>query len=370
MEFTAETSPFAESLEQIQGAVEKRNTIPILSHCLITAEAQGLRLAATDLEVGVRLFCPARVNAQGAGALPARRLLEILRSLPDSDVRLRALEHQWVQITSGRSTFKLAAMPKENFPSMPDVPQPVASIPAGILAGLIERTAFAVPQEEGRSVVKAALLVLKPDRVEMVATDGFRLPLAARDIEPDGLKAEEWLLIPKRSLALLGRLADAYEDGMSVAIAKDNSHLFFTAGDSVLITRMIAGEFAKYEAVLPQSNGLHVAVDAESFRGALERVSLLASEHHHGVSVAFEAGRITLSTTGGDTGEATETVDASYAGETLRIGFNCVFLKDFFDVVKRGQVEIALKDGQSAAEFRPAEIDPFRYRYVVMPMRA
>ncbi len=201
----------------------------------------------------------------------------------------------------------------------------------------------------------------------MVATDGFRLPLAVRDIEPNGLKAEERLLIPRRALGLLRRLAGGYEADTPIAIAKDGSHLFFTAGDSVIITRMIAGDFPKFEAILAHSNGLHATLDVESFREALERVSLLASEHHHGVSLALAAGGVTISTTGGDTGEATESVDAGYAGGPLRIGFNCVFLKDFLGVVRRGQVEISVKDGQSAAEFRPG--DDGNYRYVLMPMR-
>lgn len=148
----------------------------------------------------------------------------------------------------------------------------------------------------------------------MVATDGSRLALAGREVEPNGLKAEERLLIPRRALGLLERLAGAIASDMLVAIAKDDGHLFFTAGDSLLITRMIAGEFPKYEGVLPQSNGVRAMLDAVSFREALERVSLLASEHHHGVSLTLKPGRITLSATGGEMGEATESVEASYAG--------------------------------------------------------
>lgn len=367
MEFTAETSQLAQALDQIQGAVEKKNTIPILSHCLVEAEPQGLRLAATDLEVGIRLFCPAQVKEAGGGAIPARRLLEIVKSLADGEVGIRTLENQWVQATSGRSTFKLAAMAKSNFPAMPDVPPSLGSVPAGTLRGLIDRTAFAVSQQEGRYALNAALLVLKPDRVEMVSTDGSRLSLVGQGVQADGLKGEERLLIPRRALGLLRRLAGAHECDTPIAIAKDATHLFFTAGDSLLITRMIAGEFPKYEAILPQSNGITATVDGDATREALERVSLLASEQHHGVSLMFDPEHVTISTTNSDAGEAIESVNASYNGEPLRVGFNCLYLLDFFSAVKTGQVEIALKDNQSAAEFRPA--DDGEYRYVVMPMR-
>lgn len=371
MEFTVETSHFAEALEQLQGAVDRKNTIPILSHCLVEAEAQGLRLAGTDLELGVRMFCPAQVKTAGNGAIPARRMLDIVRSLDDGEVRVRALENQWIQLTSGRSTFKLAAMSKDRFPSLPDVPGSIASVPADVLGELIDRTAFAVSNQEGRYTLNAALLVLKHDRVEMVATDGSRLPLAWRDMEVPGLKSEERLLIPKRALGLLRRLADAHESDTPIAIGKDDSHLFFSVGDSILITRMISGAFPKYEAVLPQSNGNVVTLDAAAFREALQRVSLLASENHHGVSVAFEQGGATLSSTVSDAGEATETVDANYKGEPLRVGFNCLFLLDFFSAVKNEQVEIGLKDDQSAVELRPADQpDNGCYKYIVMPMRS
>lgn len=369
MEFTAESSAFAAALEQIQGAVETKRTIPILSHCLVEADTQGLRLAATDLEVGVRLFCPARVKDEGGSAVPARRLLDIVRSVGDSEVRLRTIENDWIHVTAGRSGFKLAAMKQDAFPNFPAVPEPLATVPAGALHGLIERTAFAVGDSEGRCALNAALLILKPDCVEMAATDGSRLALASEETKPDRLKNDERLLIPRRALGMLQRLAGAQDSDTPIAIARDDGHLFFTCRDSLLITRMIAGEFPKYEAVLPQSNGAHATLDASTFGDALERVSLLASEHHHGVNLALEPGHITISATGGDTGEATESVDASYAGEPLRIGFNCLFLQDFFGVVKRGHVEIAMKDAQSAAELRPADNPEFRHRYIVMPLR-
>jgi DNA polymerase III subunit beta len=370
VEFRVDASNLAEALEQIQGAVDRKNTIPILSHCLVEAVPHGVQLSGTDLELGVRRFCPATMVGAGGAAVPARRLLEIVRSLGEAEARVRTLENGWIQLTAGRSVFKLAAMKEDAFPKFPAVPHALASVPAGVLRGLIDRTAFAAVQQEGRYTLNGALLLLKQDAIEMVATDGSRLPLAKHELKPNGLKNDERLLIPRRALGLLERLAGSSGSDMPVTIARDDSHLFFTVGDSLLVTRLSAGEFPDYKAVLPQSNGIHATLDAASFREALERVSLLASEHHHGISLALEPGRITLSAAGGDTGEATESVDASYAGEPFRIGFNCLFLQDFFSVVRRGQVEISLNDGQSAAEFRPADQpDSGCYRYIVMPMR-
>lgn len=369
MEFSADTKSLAEALDQIQEAVEKKSTIPILSHVLVEASANGLKLAATDLEVGIRTFCPAQVKVPGSGAVPARRLLEIVKALPEADVRLRGLENHWVQVNAGRSVFKLAALAKDTFPALPDVPKALAEIPAGVLAGLIDRTAFAISSEESRYTLNGALLVLKPNSVEMVATDGHRLPLAARDVEIAGLKSDERLLVPKRALAGLRRLANGQQSDSPIHIAKDDSHLFFSAGDSILITRMLSGQFPAYEAVLPKNNSITATLDAAALRESLRRVALLASEQTHAVCLALDSGRLTLTTSGVDTGEASETLDAGFTAQPLRVGFNASFLLDMLGVVKTGEVEIALKDAESAAEFRPVDQSLYRYRNVVMPMR-
>ena len=189
MEFCADTKSLAEALDRVQEAVEKKSTVPILSHALVEASSNGLRLAATDLELGIRTFCPAQVKAPGSAAAPARRLLEIIRSLPEGEVRVRAQENQWVQVSAGRSVFKLAALAKDKFPALPDVPKALAEVPAGVLAGLIDRTAFAISNQESRYTLNGALLLLKPGSVEMVATDGHRLPLAARDVGVDAFRS-------------------------------------------------------------------------------------------------------------------------------------------------------------------------------------
>ena len=369
MEFSADTKPLAEALDKVQEAVEKKSTIPILSHVLVEACATGLRLAATDLEVGIRTFCPAQVKVPGSVAVPARRFLEIVRSLPEADVRVRALDNHWVQVNASRSVFKVAALAKDTFPALPDAPKALAEVPAGVLAGLIDRTAFAISIQESRYTLNGALLVLKPSSVEMVATDGHRLPLAARDAEIVGLKSEERLLVPKRAVVGLRRLANAQQADSSIHIAKDDSHLFFSAGDSILITRIISGQFPNYEAVLPKSNTITATLDAAALRESLRRVALLASEQTHAVCLALDSGLLTLTTSGGDTGEASESLDAAYTGEAMRVGFNASFLLDMLGVLKTGEVEIALKDAESAVEFRPADQSQNRYKYVVMPMR-
>jgi DNA polymerase-3 subunit beta len=256
MVFSADASSLVEALSQVQEAVEKKSTLPILSHVLVEASTPGLRLAATDLELGMRTFCPAKIEAPGTTVVPARRLLDIVKSLPEGQVRVRELENHWVQVTSGWSVFRLAAMAKDNFPALPEVPQAIAAVPAGALAGLIERTAFAMSSQESRYTLNGVLLVLKTGGAEMVATDGSRLSLAVRETEVTGIRNEERLLIPKRAVAGLKRLADAQETDTPIEIAKDESHLFFSAGESILISRTISGQFPLCRA---RHNGKHAA---------------------------------------------------------------------------------------------------------------
>ena len=370
MEFSADTKSLAEALDQVEEAVEKKSTIPILSHVLIEATANRLRLAATDLDLGIRTFCPAQVKVPGSVAAPARRFLGIVRSLSEAEVHVRALENHWLQVSAGRSVFKLAALAKDNFPALPDVPKALAEVPAGLLAGLIDRTAFAISNQESRYTLNGALLVLKPGSIEMAATDGHRLPLGARDVVLVGLGNEERLLVPKRAVIGLRRLAYGQEADSPIHVAKDDRHLFFSAGDSVIFARSLAGQFPNYEAVLPKSNTLRATLDAATLRESLRRVTLLAPEQTHAVCLTLESGRLTLSASGADTGEATESLDAAYQGEALRVAFNSAFLLDLLSVIKSGNVEIALKDAASAAELRPSDQADYRYTCVIMPMRS
>jgi len=370
MEFSADTKSLAEAFDQVEEAVEKKSTIPILSHVLIEATANRLRLAATDLDLGIRTFCPAQVKVPGSVAAPARRFLGIVRSLSEAEVHVRALENHWLQVSAGRSVFKLAALAKDNFPALPDVPKALAEVPAGLLAGLIDRTAFAISNQESRYTLNGALLVLKPGSIEMAATDGHRLPLGARDVVIGGLGNEERLLVPKRAVIGLRRLANGQEADSPIHVAKDDHHLFFSAGDSVICARNLAGQFPNYEAVLPKSNTLRATLDAATLRESLRRVTLLAPEQTHAVCLTLESGRLTLSASGADTGEATESLDAAYQGEALRVAFNSAFLLDLLSVIKSGNVEIALKDAGSAAELRPSDQADYRYTCVIMPMRS
>lgn len=370
MEFAAKKSDLLKELDLAQGVVEKKATIPILSNLLVEAEADHVRLSATDLELGIYSKCAAKVKKQGAGTIPARRLVEIVRSLPEAEVRLKMLENHWVQLTCERSSFKLVGMARDNFPSLPAVPGSLASIPGVALAKVIRRTAFAVSSEESRYTLNGALLLLKPDAMAMVATDGHRLALAEADVKVGGVNNELRILVPRKAMGELEKLLGEAGEDAQVEVSKDDSHLFFSVGERILIARLLTGQFPNYEAVLPKETPRVAELEKEVFGSALRRVALLADERSHAIKLQLDKGRLDLFSTSGEYGEAQESIDADYQQEAMEIGFNYQYLLDFLGVLGDcAKIRLELQDEQSAGQLRPMGEEDSRYRYVVMPMR-
>lgn len=370
MEFSVSKSQLLKELALTQGVVERKTTIPILSNLLIEAQGSTLRISATDLDLGMRCGCPAEVKEEGGGTVPAKRFLEIVRSLPESEIRLKVLENHWVQLTCERSSFKLVGMAQDNFPALPPVPKELATLPAVVLAAMIHRTIFAISSEESRYTLNGALLVLKPESVTMVATDGHRLALVEREVAVQGLKTELRVLVPKKAMAELLRLLAEGDEQLGVKLAKDEGHLFFSLGERVLLSRMLTGQFPNYEAVLPRENNRLVELDRALVGDAIRRVALLADERSRAIRLQLDKEHLEVFSSGGEYGEAREVLDAAFPGEPLQIGFNYQYLLDFLSVGgDGGKFVLELKDEQSAGQLRPAGEEAYRYRYVVMPMR-
>jgi DNA polymerase-3 subunit beta len=371
MEFSTQKSQLLRELDLVQGVVERKTTIPILSNLLLEASGSSLRISATDMELGIRCACPAKVSKEGAGTVPAKRLLDIVRSLPEAEVKFKSLENQWVQVTCERSSFKLVGMAKDNFPVLPAVPKAQAAFPASVLTTVIDRTIFAISNEETRYTLNGALLLLKPQNVAMVATDGHRLALVERQVGVQGVGSELRILVPKKAMGQLrSMLGQGGGEESQVEFSKDESHLFFAQGDRLLISRMLTGTFPNYEAVLPKENSRVIELEKEVITSAIRRVALLADERSRAVRIQLDKDRLEIFSSSGEYGEANEVLDAHYQGEPLQIGFNYQYLLDFLNVVGNGEkVRMELKDEQSSGQFRPGEDEPYRYRYVVMPMR-
>jgi len=369
MEYSVKKYDLLEELSLTQGVVERKTTIPILSNLLCEAKGNRLTITATDLELSIRTSCEAKIKKDGAGTIPAKKLLELVRLLPDEEIRFKLLENHWMQITCDRRNYKLVGMSKDNFPALPDFPHALVKIPAKLLAAVIAKTTFAISLEESRYTLNGALLVVKPNSLTMVATDGHRLAMVETDHKFEGLSTETRVLVPKKAMNEVQRLAAESGDDATVEFAQDESHLFFQFGRRLLTCRKLTGQFPNYEAVLPRDVNKTVSIERNELQDALRRVSQLADQRSHAVKFVLAKEGLEISASSPEYGEAKEAIEKDYKGEPISIGFNAQYLLDFLAAAPDGPISFELKDEQSAGQLRPLGDESSRYRYVVMPMR-
>jgi len=370
MEFVVSKTNLVRELSLSQGVVEKKTTIPILSNVLLEARGDRITLTATDLELGIRCSCPAKVKKEGAGTIPARKLLDYVRLLPDAELTVKFLENHWANLTCGRSRTRIAGMSRESFPELPQMPEQIAKLPARLLSSMIQKTSFAISLEESRFTLNGALLILSGEAMTMVATDGHRLAYVESKMEGISPARPFRALVPKKAMAEILKLSDEAGSEAQVALAGDDNHLFFEIGERLLITRKLTGNFPDYERVLPRDHALEAKLNKEEIRSAIERVSQFADERSRAIRVQFSDGEVRVYSQSVETGESEESVPSEYKGPELEIGFNAQYLLDFLRVIPQEAVAFELKDQKSAGEMRPVSDGANdKYRYVVMPMR-
>jgi DNA polymerase III subunit beta len=369
MEITVSKFELLRELTATQGVVERKTTIPILSNYLFEAAGDKLSLTATDLDLSLRTSCNAKVKKEGTCTIPARKLYDYVKLLPDADITIRLLENHWVSIRCGRSNTKMVGMARSNFPGLPVFPSAgVIKIPAAVLRSMIAKTGFAIASEESRYTLNGALMVLKPESITMVATDGHRLAHVERTGEKfEGVSGEMKTLIPKKAMDELKSLLDS--EAETIDFAKDESTLFFRVGPRLLTSRQLTGQFPNYEAVLPKDVSKSITLQGEELGAAIARVAQFADERSRAVRLRLEKGELKLSASSTETGESEDSIEIAYDGEPMAIGFNAQYLIDFIKATGSREVKLELKDAQSAGQLRPAEGEDYKYRYIVMPMR-
>jgi DNA polymerase III subunit beta len=371
MEITVSKFDLLQELTACSGVVERKTTIPILSNFLFEASGDRVQITATDLDLSLRTSCAARVKKEGSCTIPARKLYDYVKLLPDGDITLKLLENHWVNIRSGRSNTKMVGMARANFPALPVFPTTgVVKVPVTVLRTMISKTIFAISSEESRYTLNGALLVLKPESMIMVATDGHRLAHIEDDNEKlEGVTAEVRTLVPKKAMSELNSLLQqAGSDYLE--FAKDESTLFFRLGNRLLTSRQLTGQFPNYEAVLPREVPKSVTVRCEDIASAIQRVAQFADERSGAIRLRLDKNEIRISSSNTETGESEDSIETTYESDPLVIGFNSQYLLEFLKAASAGEVRLEFKDPQSAGQLRPAENgDQYKYRYVVMPMR-
>jgi DNA polymerase-3 subunit beta len=371
MEFTVSKVDLVRELNLSQGVVEKKTTIPILSNVLVEAVSDRINLTATDLELGIRSSCPARVKKQGASTIPAKRLLDYVRLLPEADLDVKLQENQWASLVCGRSRTRIAGMSRESFPELPQMPEVLAHIPVGLLGSMIAKTIFAISMEESRFTLNGSLLLLKNNGVTMVATDGHRLAMVENPAELAGVTSPFRALLPRKAMGEILKLAQESTAEATIQFSGDENHLFFQLGDRLLLSRKLTGNFPDFERVLPKDHPHSVSLDREELRKSIERVSQFSDERSRAVRIGIQENELHIHSSLSETGESEESLPVEYDGTAVEIGFNATYLLDFLRATNEAQVTFHFKDAHSAGELRPAgdAAANYKYRYVVMPMR-
>ncbi len=369
MEFTVRKFDLLQELTLIQGVVERKTTIPILANVLVHAEEDKLGILATDLEIGLKSTCPSTVTVGGTITLPAKRLYEIVRALPEKEIRFKQGDANWTSLTCGSSRFRIAGLPKEDFPLLPDPKEKGLAIPSDIMAQLISRTIYAISTEDSKYTFSGALLVMKPGSVTMVATDGHRLSHVEKRDAIDDVSEETKVLIPKKAMTELLRMIPEGKEGGKIQFSRDENHLFFDLGSRLLVSRVLSGQFPNWEAVIPRNNDRTFVIDRDEVAAAIRRVAILADERSKTVRFAVSTGSLEIAASHSELGEANETLAIEYDKEGFEIGFNHQYLIDFLSTIPETEVSFEFKDGESASQIRALPSDDYSSRYIVMPMR-
>ncbi|MCL4811802.1 MAG: DNA polymerase III subunit beta [Vicinamibacteraceae bacterium] len=369
MELVVSKANLQRELQLLQGIVERKITIPVLANVLVEADGNEMRLSATDLDFALRTRCEASVEKPGTITIPAKKFFEIVRALPETDVRIEE-DKTGVKIAAERFESRMSTLPPDDFPALPKAMPDVATttLPVAGLKHMIGKTLFASSAEDTRYFLNGGLLVLKGSQMSLVATDGHRLALvkATREGEAEGEETKD--IIPKKALQELSRLIGE-SDAETVTIGKGENHLFVEVGGRLLISRLVDGQYPAYDRVIPKSNDKKIEFDRDRLLSVLRRVSLLSSERSRAVKFHIGDHAVKVTSDSPDMGSAEEVLPVDYDGPDVQICFNVQYVQEFLGAVETERVVLEFKDEVSQAVMKPIEPQGYDYLYVVMPMR-
>lgn len=363
MEIRLNRAEFLSELIPMQGIVERRTTIPVLSHILLRATDDRLHIAATDLEVSLTSWCNAEVKEEGAIAIQAKKLLEIIRASSGEDLTLRIDQEGVLTILVGKSVFKIRGLPADEFPTLPNIEDETPiRVPFQTFRNMVTKVFFAISSEESRFQLSGALMELKDDTLVLVATDGHRLALVENTIA--GLEDAEGVLVPRKALQELQRF-----DGEDMNFRHSEHHLSFSIRRRQLICRILEGTFPDYERVISKDNDKSVTSDRQELAAVINRVGLLTGERTRAIRMELQAEKLIFSAANPDLGEAREEVPCEYEGDGLSLGVNPDYFHHFLSVTDTERVHLELKDENSQCVAYPVDGLDKRYVCVIMPIR-
>jgi DNA polymerase-3 subunit beta len=365
MKFTIDRESLLKPLQQVIGVVERRQTLPVLGNLLIAAGKDGLKITATDLEVEIQAKASVDIEEGGEITLPARKLIDICKALPENASISLSIGDQRAQIRSGKSRFTLSTLPAADFPVVEKIQSDCRfSIAQSKLKEIIDRTQFSMAQQDVRYYLNGLMLEIGKDFLRAVATDGHRLALCDMDADIDAGDSRQ-VIVPRKGIQELQRLLEYSDEPVQVEVG--TNHIRVQTPEVCFTSKLVDGRFPDYERVVPKGGDKLVVADRELFRQALSRTSILSNEKYRGIRLNLEKNNIKIQAHNPEQEEADEEFEVEYKGAGLEIGFNVTYLLDVLSTVRSDEVELTLSDSNSSCLIREPGTEQFRY--VVMPMR-
>lgn len=365
MKITTSRDELLKPLMQIGGVVERRQTLPILANVLVSASSAQLNLTATDLEVELRTQALAQCDGEAEFTLPARKLIDICKALPDgADIEL-TIEGDKAVLRSGRGRYTLGTLPAQDYPSIePATANDVLELTEKVLKRLIDKTLFAMAQQDVRYYLNGMLLEVRSGRIRTVATDGHRLALCDEAFDPDS-SVDIQIILPRKAVLELSRLLSDNDEPVKLELS--SSHARISLAQASFTTKLIDGRFPDYERVMPTGDPQVVTADKDLLRQALTRTAILSNEKYRGIRFRLSPGLLHLQAHNPEQDEAEEEIEIDYQGAEMTIGFNVGYLLDVLSTIDSHDVKIAVADANSSSLITNADNDGCRY--VIMPMR-
>lgn len=365
MKFKTQRETLLKPLQLVIGVVERRQTLPVLSNLLLVAEKDRLSLTGTDLEVELVAQVSLDVSEPGEITLPARKLLDICRTLPEQAELELSVDGERAQLRSGRSRFTLATLAASEFPTVEEINASLEfELGQKELKRVIDKTQFSMAQQDVRYYLNGLMLEMSPKRLRSVATDGHRLAVCDAELAIGGADGQQ-VIVPRKGIQELNRLLEDSDEVARVQVG--SNHVRVQLDQLRFTSKLIDGRFPDYERVLPKDSDKEIAADRESFRQALVRTSILSNEKYRGIRLQLETGRLRVQAHNPEQEEAEEEIEVQYEGPELEIGFNVNYLLDALGALSGDQARLALRDANSSCLIQ--EPGPSQCRYVIMPMR-
>jgi DNA polymerase-3 subunit beta len=365
MKTTIKREDLLAPLQQVIGAVERRQTLPILGNVLVKSTGGDLTLSATDLEIEMISNVVADNADDFQVTIPARKLLDICKALPEASVINFTIDDNRVSLTSGRSRFTLATLPASEFPGLDEIAvQQSFNIPQNLFKTLFDKTSFAMAQQDVRYYLNGILMEISPDSIKLVATDGHRLALSESRFDT-GASDERQIIIPRKAVLELSRLLDSSDQTASCELSQN--HLRVETGTLIFTTKLIDGKFPDYQRVIPVDGNKTLQVGRETLKQAMSRIAILSNEKYRGIRLTLSSGNLSIQANNPDQEEAEEELPVDYDEGDMEIGFNVTYLIDVLNVLSSDKVQIKLKDSNSSAIISDSKDESSLY--VVMPMR-